>query len=79
MTHLLTHHLYDVIAGVVFICSILGTILPPFEVFNFAPRFQLAYRIFLAFVAQFGALNLRGTVMRLYPSYQRRGDPKEKS
>ncbi len=73
MTGLFSHHAFDILAGIVLVCSILSTLLPPYEVFAFSPRFQAAYRIFLVFITQVGALNLRSIVMKLYPSYQKGG------
>lgn len=73
MNALLSHHTYDILAGIVLVCSVLSALLPPFEVFAFAPRFQLVYRILLTFISTVGALNLRGLIMRLYPSYKSGG------
>ncbi len=66
-----SHHYFDIIAGVVLVCSLIGSILPPYEVFSFAPRFQVVYRILVVFVGTVGALNLRSITMKLYPSYQK--------
>lgn len=65
-----SHYWFDIIAAIVLACSILSAILPPYEVFAFAPRFQTAYRITLVFISTIGALNLRRLTMKLYPSYQ---------
>lgn len=70
---MLSHHVFDIIAGVVLVCSILSTVLPPYEVFAFVPRFQVVYRILIVFINTIGALNLRGLMMKLYPSYKNGG------
>ena len=65
-----SHHYFDIIAAVVLVCSIVGSVLPPYEVFAFAPRFQVVYRILVVFISTVGALNFRSLIMKLYPSYQ---------
>ena len=65
-----SHHIFDVVAGVVLVCSLVGSVLPPYEVFAFAPRFQVVYRIIVVFISTIGALNLRNLLIKLYPSYQ---------
>lgn len=66
------HHLFDIVAGVVLVCSLVGSILPPFEVFSFSPRFQNIYRILVIFVSTIGALNFRNLLIKMYPSYQQK-------
>ena len=68
---MLSHHVFDILAGIVLICSIVGSVLPPYEVFSFAPRFQVVYRIFVVFISTIGALNFRNLMIKLYPSYQK--------
>jgi hypothetical protein len=63
-------HILDIVAWVVLISSVLTSILPPYEVFSFAPRFQTVYRIVGTFIGTIGALNLRSLTMKLYPSYK---------
>lgn len=79
MGSLLSHHTFDVLAGVVITCSILSAMLPPYEVFAFSPRFQGVYRIMLVFVSTIGALNLRSLTMKLYPSYKNGGQNAQSS
>lgn len=70
MIHLSQHQLYDYAAGTVLSCSVLSSLLPPYEVFAFSPTFQKIYRILLVFISTVGALNLRGMIMKAYPQYQ---------
>jgi hypothetical protein len=76
---MLSHHVFDILAGVVLTCSILSFVLPPYEVFSFSPRFQGVYRVLLVFVIQIGSLNLRSLTMKLYPSYKNGGTNDSKS
>ncbi len=74
-----SHHYFDIIAGIVLICSLVGSVLPPYEVFAFAPRFQVVYRILVVFISTIGALNFRNMMIKLYPSYQsKNGDTTSK-
>ena len=66
-----SHHYFDIIAGVVLVCSLIGSVLPPYEVFSFAPRFQVIYRILVVFISTIGALNFRSLMIKMYPSYQK--------
>lgn len=63
------HTYVDDIAWIVAISSALSSAMPPYEVFNFAPRFQKVYRVIGILVGTVGALNFRGITMKLYPSY----------
>jgi len=74
-----SHHYFDIIAAVVLVCSVIGSVLPPYEVFAFAPRFQVVYRILVVFISTVGALNFRNMMIKLYPSYQsKNGDTTSK-
>ena len=64
------HQLFDIVAGIVLACSLIGSVLPPYEVFSFSPRFQTAYRILVIFISTIGALNFRNLLIKMYPSYQ---------
>ena len=66
-----SHYYFDIIAAVVLVCSIVGSVLPPYEIFAFAPRFQVIYRILVVFISTIGALNFRGLMIKMYPSYQK--------
>lgn len=59
-----SHSLLDIATRAVAICSVLYTILPPFEVFNDFPSVQKFYKVLLAFVGGI-AVNARSKV---YPS-----------
>lgn len=70
MTHV---QVLNYVSYFVLACSVLSSVLPPFEVFNFAPRFQAVYRIIGIFIGTIGAVNFRGLTMKLYSSYQQQG------
>jgi len=72
----MSHHLFDIVAVVIIGCSALAAILPPYEIFAFAPRFQAFYRVLLVFITQIGALNLRSVMLKLYPQVQAAKDAK---
>ena len=45
-------------------CSILSATIPPVEIWNGYPRFQKSYALFVNLVSHYGALNLRGSIVR---------------
>ena len=60
------HHVFDIVGTIVIASSLVSAALPPYETFDFAPRFQLAYRIVLVLLDRVGSLNLRSLMLKLY-------------
>lgn len=58
-----THDLIDAGTQIVAVCSLLHTMLPPWELLNDYPRIQKAYKLFVYTVGWF-ALNARSTVYK---------------
>ena len=61
---LTTHDWFDIGTRAVTVCSILYTVLPPYETFSDYPSLLKAYKLFLSILGSF-AVNGRS---RLYPS-----------
>ncbi len=59
-------------------CSLASLLLPPIEYFDEFPRFQPYYRLFCKIVVKWGSLDLRGKIIGMYDSYQKKnGGPPE--
>ena len=61
-------------------CSFAALLLPPIEYFNEFPRFQPYYRLFCKIIIKWGSLDLRGKIITMYDSYQKKngnGKPPE--
>lgn len=56
-----THNLLDIATETVAVCSVLHTVLPPWEAFNDFPAVQKYYKL-LIYVIGYMALNGRSTV-----------------
>lgn len=54
------HKLWDVVAAVVFACSLLHTLLPPWDGYGDFPRFQKVYKA-TVYTIGYIALNARST------------------
>jgi hypothetical protein len=59
----ISHSYYDIAAGAVGVCSILHTILPPWEFLNDFPRAQKVYKV-LIYLVGYIALNARSAVYK---------------
>lgn len=55
------HHIIDILTSVVAICSLLHTLLPPWDFLNDFPRAQKYYKL-LIYIIGYLALNGRSTV-----------------
>jgi hypothetical protein len=53
-------------------CSLLSLLLPPVEFFDEFPRFQKFYRLFCKIIVKWGSLDVRGKVITMYDSYQKK-------
>lgn len=60
----MVHRIYDAVAGMVLICSLLYSVLPPYDGYGDFPRFQKFYKAFIFTIGHMGA-NARSS---LYPS-----------
>lgn len=58
-----THNLIDIGTEIVAVCSVLHTVLPPWEAFNDFPTLQKYYKL-LIFIVGYLALNGRSTVYK---------------
>jgi hypothetical protein len=58
------HQIYDTITGIVFVSSLVYSLLPPWEWFDKWPNFQAIYKIIVMTIARWGSANLR---KNLYP------------
>lgn len=58
-----THSLIDICTETIAACSLLHTMLPPWEAFNDYPKVQKAYKLLVYLVGWF-ALNARSTVYK---------------
>lgn len=57
------HRIFDLVATLVLICSVLHTILPPWDVFNDFPRTQKYYKVVI-YTVGYIALNARSTAYK---------------
>lgn len=58
------HWIYDAVAGLVLVCSVLHTfILPPWDVLNDFPRAQKVYKV-IVYTVGYIAINGRSTVFK---------------
>lgn len=72
--------LFDFVSKWVFVFSIINILLPPVEFFDDFPKAKKVYELIVHLVRHYGALDFRGKLMALYPSYQNKngnGKPPE--
>lgn len=60
---LISHHVVDIGGEAIVICSILHTLLPPWDFLDDFPRAQRYYKVFI-YVIGYVALNARSTVYK---------------
>lgn len=57
------HKIFDIVTGITFICSLLHSLLPPWDGFADFPRFQKYYKAFVYVIGYMG-VNARSTVYK---------------
>lgn len=55
------HKIFDVVTGLTFVCSLLHSLLPPWDGFGDFPRFQKYYKAFVYTVGYLG-VNARSAI-----------------
>lgn len=59
------------LSAFVLVCSVLGSLLPPYEYFAQWPKFQSVYRVLTMIIARWGAINVKSLI---YPSIASMGN-----
>lgn len=61
------HHITDLITYWIVFWTLVNAFMPPREVFkDTSPKFQARYNMILMLIAYYGALNIRGVVVKAY-------------